>query len=378
MFADSIFCYEMMSPLSPRQTLWLWAAVVSVILSLTAFAVTTKTCTGNICTPYITAANGGVACLSKNPINLRFLLQMAHENDYTANGVLEDKATYAFQPCVDSISALSLKGGPFLAAGYAVTSGTTTSYYFTKNKSDKYLSVYGFGMSNQTTVPEPGISTGAVLIAKNGADACNDASMMGVVTVLSLEIGMHKGFFNYIGQSGQTTKTVANPHYNATLCGESSSGSSHTTTTTTTTTTTKANADASSSEGIDYCAKTITVVVPANNVQPARAGFVPTCDAKDVCLMGSNDTYTCIGNVTGKKNCGICTNNATALAGNAALTVWVSYIGTDRKGNVMTSSGDSPFNYLNYVRNQAFETVTSKFQSLIHVNFSDLGLTNPL
>lgn len=362
----------------PRLTLWLWAVAVTCILSLTALAAT-KTCTGTVCTPYITAANGGIGCLRKNPINLRFLLHMAYENDYTANGVLQDKATYAFTPCVDDITALALNGAPFLATGYAVTTTTTpatTTYHFTKNTSDKYLSVYGFGMSNQTLLPEVGVSAGAVLVAKNGNEVCGDATMVGVVTVLSLEIGMHNGFFNYVGQTGQTTSTIANPNYNAKLCGESSSSGSHlhsSTTSTTTTTTTKH--PSSSSDSIDYCSKTITVTVPATNVQPAKVGFVPTCNAKDQCIMGDPDTYVCIGNVTGKKNCGLCYSNATALAGNSSLTVWVSYVGTDRKSTVMTSSGDNPINYVNYARHHAFEAISSKFQSLIHGNFSSLGLS---
>lgn len=355
--------------LNSKQALWLWLVVMSCVLSLTAFAAT-KTCSGTACTPYITAANGGVGCVRKSPINLRFLLHMASENDYTANGVLQDKATYSFTPCVDAISALSLNGAPFLATGYAVessTTPTTTSYYFTKNRSDKYLSVYGFGMSNQTTLPQPGISAGAVLVAKNGLDACGDATMVGVVTVLSLEIGMRNGFFNYIGATTATNTTVANPHYNAALC-----GSSTTTTTTTTTTST-----ASSSGPIDYCSKTITVPVPATVVQPARVGFTPTCNAKDQCIMGDPDVYTCIGNVTGQKNCGLCYSNATLLSANTTLTVWVSYIGTDRKSTVMTSSGDNPLRYVNYVRNRAFETITGKFNSLFRGNISTFGLALP-
>lgn len=363
----------MTSSLNARQAFWLWAlVVVSLILSLTAFAAT-KTCSGTVCTPYLTAVNNGVACLRKNPINLRFLLHMASENDYMANGVLQDKATYAFAPCVDDITALALNGAPFLATGYAVentttstttptTTTTTTSYYFTKNTSDKYLSVYGFGMSNRTALPEPGVSAGAVLVAKNGQDACGDASMVGVVTVLSLEIGMHKGYFNYIGQTAQTNSTAPNPHYDAALCGSSASA---------------ADKASSSSDHIDYCSKTINVVVAATNVQPARVGFVPTCNAKDECIMGDPTVYTCIGNVTGQKNCGLCYSNATILSSNVTLTVWVSYIGTDRKSVVMTSGGDNPMNYVNYARHQGFDAVTSKFNSLFKGNISTFGLALP-
>lgn len=367
-----------MLPLNARQALWLWVVLMSCVLPLTAFAAT-KTCSGTVCTPYITAANGGIGCQRKSPINLRFLLHMAYENDFTANGVLQDKATYSFTPCVDAITALTLNGAPFLATGYAVastTKPTTTSYYFSKNRSDKYLSVYGFGMSNQTTLPQPGISAGAVLIAKNGADACGDATMVGVVTVVSLEIGMHNGFFNYIGQTAQTTSTITNPHYNAALCGDSSS-TTHTTKTTTTSTTKKVSTASSASDSVDHCSKTITVVVPATVVQPAKVGFTPTCNAKDQCIMGDPTVYTCIGNVTGRKNCGLCYSNATLLSSNTSLTVWVSYVGTDRKSTVLTSSGDNPLNYVNFVRSHALETVTGKFKSLFRGNFSSLGLTLP-
>ncbi|KPA83383.1 hypothetical protein ABB37_03027 [Leptomonas pyrrhocoris] len=363
-----------MSPLSAKGLFWLSVTAVAVMLSLVVFA-TAKSCSGTVCTPYVAAVSGGTGCLRKNPINLRFVLQMAQENNYTVNGVLKSTATFAFTPCVDDIAALALNTAPFLAAGYAVTNNATppvTSYYLTGNRSDKYLSVFGFGMSNQTTEPEVGVSTGAVLVAKNGLEACGDPTMVGVVTLLSLEIGLHKGYFNYVGQSGQTTTTIPNPNYNASMCGdESGSGGSRQTTTTTAP---KANAAASSSDSIDYCSKTITVNVPAINVQPARVGFAPTCNAQDQCTLGDPDAYVCIGNVTGKKNCGLCYSNAATLAGNSSVTVWVSYVGTDRKNVVMTSSGDNPIYYSNFVRSGAFQTISSKFNSLIHGNFSVVGL----
>ncbi|KPI85079.1 hypothetical protein ABL78_5845 [Leptomonas seymouri] len=354
-----------MPPPCARQAFWLLMIVMAFTLSQNVCAAA-KTCGGNACTPYVPAANRGTGCVRKNPINLRFLLDMATENSYKVKDVVQTQATYALAPCVDDLSALALNSAPFLTSGYAVTNTTPpaqTSYFFSSSRTDKYLSVYGFGMSNQTARPEIGVSPGAVLVAKNGLDACGNAATVGVVTILSLEIGLRRGFFSYLGFSNKSTSMVANPNYDPKLCKEGNSfAGSHNT------------AASTPPDKIDYCSKAISTTIAENHVQPARVGFVPTCNERDQCMLGDPDMYVCIGNVTGQKNCGMCFSDATALAANSSLTVWVRYVGTDLNNVVLTSGGDNPMDYSSFVSSEAFQTISRKFNSLIRGNFSEFGL----
>lgn len=300
------------------------------------------------CYPWNT---NGPACQRSKLLSLRYTFNTAVENAYTFNKAEITNATYAFCATVDQLQSFSLNGAPYLASAYSVTDSTgAISYALTRSLNRSYLSVFGFGESNNTLYPTPGLSTGTALIAVNGSTTCGEYRSAALVSILVLNVGLHNGLFNYIDASEGSNKTVANPNYDAAKCAASATGSS---------------------SGTNYCNSEITETVAAVVVQPAKTGFVPTCDANDKCSFGSD--YVCIGDEVGKKNCGTCYNDASQIV-NASLTVWVSYYGTDVKGHTLTSGGLNPFNFLKFATSDALSTIVAKMKDLFKGNITDLGL----
>ncbi|TPP45091.1 hypothetical protein CGC20_20355 [Leishmania donovani] len=246
-------------------------------------------------------------------MNLRFMLQTSRENNFTVGTQVHHLATYSFCPIVDQLSSFTLISAPFMASCYITkdeTSGAVTDH-LSMDMGPRYLSVYGFGASNSTLYPQKGVSTGTVLIAVNGTDHTGVSNSVGIVTMLSLEIGLHNGLFNYVGAAAASETTVANPNYDSVLCKNGTVPPA----------------------GINYCDKNITIPVAATVVQPA------------------------------KKNCGVYRTDPTDIR-KLQMTVWVSYYGTDWRRNVLTSGGRNPLNYLTFVKENALQTLANKIDSL--------------
>ncbi|KAG5473285.1 hypothetical protein CUR178_03205 [Leishmania enriettii] len=298
-----------------------------------------------LCKPY---EKMGPACARNKRMNLRFVLQTARENNFTVGAEVHHVATYGFCPVVDQLSSFTLTGAPFLATSYTKndTSGKVTNH-LSLGMTPRYLSVYGFGASNSTHFPEKGVSRGTVLVAINGSDFTGVVNSVGVVTMLSLEIGLNNGLFNYIGASKASKRAVVNPNYNASLCsnGSESSGS------------------------VNYCEKEIFMPVAAKVVQPAKVGFIPTCNAKDICTVGNPRIYTCIGDIPGQKNCGVYRSDPEEIR-DLRMTVLVSYYGTDSRRNVLTSGGKNPLNFVSFVKTNALYAIGDRISSLFTGNIS--------
>ncbi|CAG9578531.1 conserved hypothetical protein [Leishmania major strain Friedlin] len=340
----------MLQPCVPRLSAVLCVIAVLVLLGCVTTQAQENCGTTASCKPYDT---NGPACARKKRMNLRFMLQTCRENNFTVDTQVHHLATYSFCPIVDQLSSFTLIGAPFMTSCYITkdeTSGVVTDH-LSMDTGPRYLSVYGFGASNSTLYPQKGVSTGTVLIAVNGADHTGVSNSVGIVTMLSLEIGLHNGLFNYDGAAAASETTVANPNYDPVLC----------------------NNGTIPPAGINYCDKNITIPVAATVVQPAKVGFTPTCSAEDVCTLGDPSVYTCIGEVPGQKNCGVYRTDPTEIR-KLQMTVWVSYYGTDWRRNVLTSGGRNPLNYLTFVKENALQTLGSKIDSLFHGNLSDRTL----
>ncbi|KAG5472515.1 hypothetical protein LSCM1_03916 [Leishmania martiniquensis] len=300
-----------------------------------------------LCRPY---EKIGPACLRNRRMNLRFILDTAKENNFTVGSTLHNVATYGFCPVVDQLSSFTLTGAPFLASSYITkdeASGSVTRHLSLGMK-PRYLSVYGFGTSNSTAYPEKGFSRGTVLVAVNGSHFTGVSNSVGIVTILSLEIGLHSGLFNYIGATEASETTVSNPNFDPRLCNSTISSS-----------------------GVTYCDMEITVPVAATVVQPAKVGFTPTCDAHDTCTMADPHVYQCIGDIPGQKNCGVYKSDPNNIEG-LQLTVWVSYYGTDSRRKVLTSGGKNPLNFVSFARTNALRAIGDKISNLFHGNISVL------
>ncbi|CBZ28973.1 conserved hypothetical protein [Leishmania mexicana MHOM/GT/2001/U1103] len=300
-----------------------------------------------LCKPYDT---NGPLCARKKRMNLRFMLETSRENNFTVGTQVHHLATYSFCPIVDQLSSFTLVGAPFMASCYATKQETddVVTDHLSMDMEPRYLSVYGFGASNSTLYPERRVSTGTVLIAVNGTDHAGVSNSVGIVTMLSLEIGLHNGLFNYVGAAAASETMVANPNYDPVLC----------------------NNSIIPPAGINHCDQNIIIPVAATVVQPAKVGFTPTCNAEDVCMMGDPSVYTCIGEVPGQKNCGVYRTSPAEIR-KLQMTVWVSYYGTDGRRNVLTSGGRNPLNYLSFLKENALQALANKIDSLFHGNIPD-------
>ncbi|CAM40441.1 conserved hypothetical protein [Leishmania braziliensis MHOM/BR/75/M2904] len=301
-----------------------------------------------LCKPY---DRQGPACTRKRRMDLRFFLDTSRENNFTVGGQTYHTATYGFCPVVDQLSSFTLTGAPFLTSSYITTNETSgeVTDHLSLNMGPRYLSVYGFGASNSTTNPERDISTGTVLIAVNGSRTTGVTNSVGIVTILSLEIGLQNGLFNYIDAAVASETTAKDSNNNSLLCTSNST---------------------ELSDSIN-CVKNAPVPAAEPMRLPAKVGFVPTCNAQDVCVMGDPSVYTCIGNVLGKKNCGVYKSNPTEIR-DVQMTVLVSYYGTDSRRNVLTSGGQNPLNFATFVRENAFQAFAHKVTSFFEVNLSDV------
>ncbi|EKF37764.1 hypothetical protein MOQ_002039, partial [Trypanosoma cruzi marinkellei] len=263
-------------------------------------------------------------CFSGGRINLRFMLDVAAETP-TASGAAST-AVYGFCPVVDKLEAFKLH----LAHSVATLNKTGNAYKFSNNIGQKYLSAYGFGMSNSTLFPEKGLSAGAVVIAASGDFLCGSDRSVALVHTLILDIGLHNGRFNYIGARGASSPgdIVRN--------------------------------------GTNTPLEALTKP-PAQesevSVQPAMVGFRPTCTPDDVCVFDS--TSVCIGDQIGNKNCAKCYTSPNEVA-KQGIVVWASYDGTDAKGRPLLSGGMNPLIYKQFAGNMLkndFDKLIRKMKS---------------
>lgn len=300
-------------------------------------------------------------CRRGRRLNLRFLTDVATENVKVFNGETVSQAVYAFCPVVDRFQSFSLWEAPFLAGAYKVTDGNTTYNNITTSLSVRYLSVYGFGNTNNTLFPERGASAGSVVLAVNGSMICNTPRSFAVVSTLVLDIGLHNGRFNYASATaGGGTQSVVNPNYNNETCWQQKQNA----TLASVFSASSSSSSSSLSTSVDYCNETIEVPIAPDAIQPLKTGFVPTCavdsDGGDYCLF--DEYQVCIGN-PGQKNCARCYNaaNLDALA-QATVQVWTSYYGTDSRGYALRSGGVNPISQHRF----ASSGVLSKFTSAVN------------
>lgn len=346
-------------PRRPSTAVIVCVAAVAVLLCGTHSAAGFSCGNGEACFPWVPT---GPACRAGKQMNLRFVLDVASENYETSGTTTITTATYGFCPSVDKLQSFTLNAAPFVTAAYVTKNDDDTQeLHLTKDLDTHYLYVYGFGDTSDRLYPNVNTSSGIIIIAQNGTEHCQNKDSVLVATTLGLDIGLYNGLFNYIDAEGERTVQVPNPDYNQTMCDDIKNG----------TVTTEAPGSSSSSDEVDYCSPTISSVVPANVVQPAKTGFVPTCTEKDVCMFDV-DAH-CIGNVKGQKNCARCFDDPTQLA-SAQMQIWASYYGTDVDGHPLLSGGTNPINFRKFAGKSMFSQIGSKVGSLWRGNLSDLGL----
>lgn len=305
----------------------------------------------NACFPWFSGT--GVSqntCSRGGSINLRFILDVAPEQEFGPEKVRY--MTYGFCPTVDKLSSFTLNQSSYYATSYdTVTKDKddkdkeVTEYHFSKGIYKNYLSVYGFGNSNNTIYPQRGVSNGAVLAAVNGTLAsCGGPGTVAVVSTLMLNIGFRKGAFNYVESSPTGLQEIVNPNYDLSAC----------------------IAGTAPPEGISFCNETITIDLPSDTKQPAHVGFEPTCK-KGKCIFDSS--AICIEDSDGTANCGFCYNSPTETL-ETKIQIWVSYFGTDSTGAAMISGGNSPLRYMDYATSSLADKFKQKLSDLWSGNYA--------
>ncbi|RNF25156.1 uncharacterized protein Tco025E_02304 [Trypanosoma conorhini] len=305
---------------------------VFVVVALVCLAGTVEAVEGDIdcgtakaCYPW---ASGGVEdkvqvpCVRGKRLNLRFMLDVAAERRAAAGGK-PVTAVYGFCPVVDELDVFTL----FLASAVTTLNATGTYFALSHNIGRKYLSVYGFGMSNSTLFPQEGLSTGIVMVAESGNSVCGSPRSVALVHTLLLDIGLHRGLFNYIGAR------MASPP----------------------------NATDNATSRASGAAKETAMQEDEVVVQPAMVGFRPTCNGNDECLFDSSSV--CIGDKVGNKNCAKCYESPLDVT-HQHLAVWASYYGTDAHGRPMRSGGLNPLNYRQFAGNRLFMELKKALDSL--------------
>ncbi|KAH9579752.1 hypothetical protein LSM04_000778 [Trypanosoma melophagium] len=281
--------------------------------------------TGLACFPWA-GEESHVPCVRGRRMNLRFMLDVADENVKSAEPV-KSNAFYGFCPVVDKLQIFTLTNAPFLASVFD-NAGTLS---LTNTMERKYLSIYGFGASNSTNYPQKNFSAGAVLVAVNGTALCGSNRSVALVDTLVLDIGLHKGLFNYIGARAASIRPDT---------GNSNSNS-----------------------GSGKNTKSPVTPIPEVVVQPAMVGFRPTCSANDECLFDTGSV--CVGLEVGKKNCAKCYDSAEDIRDKAQLRVWASYYGTDQRGRPLLSGGMNPLNFRGLAGSGFFRDIRKTLDSLI-------------
>lgn len=316
--------------------------------------------TTQACMPWYSS---GPSCARGGRMNLRFVLDTAAENAWTSGTTKTATAVYGFCPVVDTVQSFALNSAPFIATSFKTEDADEKiTYHLTTSLDKNYLSVYGFGSSNSTLHPIKGVSDGSVLVAQNGSTLCSGKNSVAIATHLNLEVGLHKGLFNYAttGPLVDVAVNVTNPNFNETLCNNPSSDSA--------------------ASSINYCDTTIVEIRKQQMSNPLKTGFVPTCGVDNNgnfnCLFDSSPEVICIGDRAEMMNCAKCYDDATVIGQTAKLVVWNSYYGTDNRGNTLKSGGNNPINFAKFSGPNMMSDIASKMKSLWDGNLSDVGLPN--
>jgi hypothetical protein len=101
----------------------------------------------------------------------------------------------------------------------------------------------------------------------------------------------------------------------------------------------------------------------SGHADPPGNGFVPTCDADDICTVDAD--MRCVGDIPGKKNCAKCyaRNRADAVAAES-MQVWVSYYGTDGGGKRLRSGASNPLNFRKYSMGGVYNDLVNSVQNM--------------
>lgn len=121
------------------------------------------------------------------------------------------------------------------------------------------------------------------MVAENGTSICGQPNSVALVTTLILDVGLHKGRFNYFTPSVTGKVSMYNTNYDPSAC---------------------PNGIPNAGAPPNVCNETIIVNIPDGTTVPAKTGFTPTCDGNDKCMFDSS--LTCIGDVKGQRNCAKC------------------------------------------------------------------------
>lgn len=320
----------------------IWVCWLCTFFFFAPDRVTSQCTVQSACFPWHSIGNSASrACSREGSINLRFMLDVAPENYF---GTEQTKyMIYGFCPTVDELSSFTLNQSTYYATSYKTTvkkdDKEETTYHFSSYLYKNYLSVYGFGNSNNTLIPQRQISLGAVLAAVNGSlVSCGGSSTVAVVSTLMLNIGFDRGSFNYIASSPTGPQSLLNPYYSMEAC---------------------ENGEVPPAN-VSYCNTSITVDLPVDTKQPAKVGFESTCQ-NGKCMFDSS--AICIEDVNGLSNCGYCYGDPGETL-HSTIQVWVSYYGTDNSGNSMISGGSSPLRYMNFASSSLADKFKDKLSSL--------------
>ncbi|CCW61707.1 unnamed protein product [Phytomonas sp. EM1] len=296
------------------------------------------------CRPW---SSTGPACKHLNRLDLRFIVDLAEENYVNDSKTSVVKtAVYGFAPQIDKLQLFSLSDAASLATLQKNTTNGVVKFSFSKDQNKKYLSVYGFGNSNSVANPENGSSDSSLLIVEKNLTQCGGSGSVAVVTTLMLDVGLHKGLFNYEGDAksiltadlhAQTMGfyNVADTHSSpdnfsfAAVYGNESNLVEES----------KMSRLGTQKENVVFMAETSSVK------RPLKTGFVSTCGNTkngEECLLDSEQI--CIGD-KGFRNCARCYKDPSEVASSAKVRVVVSYYGTDSKGRTLTSGTSNPLNF---------------------------------
>lgn len=244
-------------------------------------------------------------CARGNNLNLRFFMEAnidyAGASATTVDFNHTDRTvTWAFCPRVDELQAFNLTAAPSYAAIKPLQNDTFVGYM-----NNTYVSVYGFGESNDREVPS-NVSASTVMVARNGSDLClNMANPVLLVDFLVFQIALTDGAMTYPGSVAPWNGT----------------------------------------DGV--------------SVQPQGVGFQPTCTG-GVCTLDSS--RKCIGD-EGKQNCALCYDDP-AILGNKTIQIWVSYYGTDNSGRRLLSGGSNPLNFRKYAGASVYSTLSTSLNQV--------------
>lgn len=101
--------------------------------------------------------------------------------------------------------------------------------------------------------------------------------------------------------------------------------------------------------------------VNMTSAAPINSGFMPTCDAQNVCLFqNQNFGSACLGEGSAK-NCARCLDSNTTVK--LTTVVWGAYYGTDEGGRALTSGQSNPLNFKQFSATSTYENFANSVQN---------------